>query len=490
MPERRVHFLQIAVSAVVALTLVVTLVLARIAFVQHAHTVEERAVERSEALAVLLAVRVQKSSLEAEQATFRMTSRELPGVEILTVNAQGDAGGLPLETRSAETYQQLWSEPRGTLASRLGDAAYASAPLPRERRLVVLSRLQDETPGARATIFVLGLLLLLAGIIAAIFLGGNVESDIAFVRKRIDAMTQFAYDPKGEAIPARGFDEVGRLTAAFNELTKTFAAAHEVYQVDLKRARDLDRDRALFLAAMSHELRSPLNAVLGFTEVLLTEVDGELSEDAKENAEQILASGRNLRRLVDSLLEYSALEGGHVELRKEPIDLVQLLEDVASEQRVLADQKGLVLDLSSTYGDLTIDLDPLRIRQVLINLISNAVKFTESGSIHLRLEREGGAARISIEDTGVGIAPDKVEVIFDEYEQLGPSKTRGQGFGLGLAIARRIVLLHHGDLSVHSTLGRGSEFVITLPLGALSTPAPALVLSDRPSSVLGPGDHR
>jgi signal transduction histidine kinase len=251
------------------------------------------------------------------------------------------------------------------------------------------------------------------------------------------------------------------LTAAFNVLVTRFAAAERTYRADLAQATDMDKERSEFLAGLSHELRTPLNAILGFAHVLESEVDGPLSDEARESLEIIRTSGEHLRQLIDDILELSALETGTLQLSRSPIDVHQVAEEVVREATATVANKPLTLEVEGTNG-LYAFSDKRRVRQILTNLVSNATKFTTRGSVTVRVDARGSFVVLTVKDTGPGIPREQTAAIFEEYRQLGDARARG-GTGLGLAITKRLVLMHGGTIDVISEMGRGSTFTVTLP---------------------------
>lgn len=309
------------------------------------------------------------------------------------------------------------------------------------------------------------LLLALAGVVGWA-LSRDVHADVLYVRDRIERMAEETGPPELQAIPVRTIDQVGELTAAFNMLLERFHAAERAYQQDLLQARDFDEDRSAFLAALSHELRTPLNAILGFADVLLDEIDGPLSEEARENLTQVRTSGEHLRSLIDDILALSALESGEFRLSREKLNLASVARDVVTEAQVTASQKGLTISLETPADAArsTAFADRRRMRQILQNVVSNAVKFTSSGSIKVHIEREGDTIMTSVHDTGPGIAKEQLEAIFEEFRQVDARKTQTSGTGLGLSITRRLVQMHGGSVRVRSELGKGSTFLIRIPM--------------------------
>jgi len=305
---------------------------------------------------------------------------------------------------------------------------------------------------------------LLVGVAAAMAfaVARDANSDVEFVGKRVRAMTHVLSEPAGEVVPVRTMDEVGALTIAFNALVDRFAAARSSYRTDLERVRAADRDQAAFLAAVSHELRSPLNAILGFADLLVAEVDGPLSAEAREEVDQIRASGRHLLELINDILDLSALESGQLKLVRTSVDLAAVASDVVREAVGLVGERPVVVRVDGAR-DVFADADAKRVRQILTNLVGNAVKFTQRGEVVVDVGREAGFARFTVRDTGPGIRLHERASIFQEYKQTTAERARRRGTGLGLAIARRLVAMHDGLIDVESELGRGSTCKVLLP---------------------------
>ncbi|MEN8170392.1 MAG: ATP-binding protein [Pseudomonadota bacterium] len=218
-----------------------------------------------------------------------------------------------------------------------------------------------------------------------------------------------------------------------------------------------------FLANMSHEIRTPMNGILGFSNILLQE---NLSPEGRQHAEIIKAASRTLLALIDDVLELSKIEADKITIEPEPTELRQLVDELIVLFRHLAEEKGLQLEVD--YDEqlpLWIEIDPLRLRQILINLIGNAIKFTPEGSITLRLGEENEQLLIALEDTGIGIPEDRLEAIFEQFAQADNTLSRQySGGGLGLSIVRRLVELMQGTIEVESQLNEGTCFRFRLPL--------------------------
>jgi signal transduction histidine kinase len=220
-----------------------------------------------------------------------------------------------------------------------------------------------------------------------------------------------------------------------------------------------------FLAKMSHQLRTPLTAIIGFCEVLTQGMDGELTRDAAQDVSEIHRSGLVLLELVNDILDLSKIEAGKVEIVAQEVDLPAVVDQVIASMHQIAEAKALKLTSELSADVKKVIGDPVRVREILTNLVSNAIKFTPAGSVAIRGEPVGAMAEISVLDTGIGIEPAAHERIFEEFRQASDkiSKTYG-GTGLGLSIARKLVELQGGKMGLESVPGKGSRFWFTLPI--------------------------
>jgi two-component system, NtrC family, sensor kinase len=219
-----------------------------------------------------------------------------------------------------------------------------------------------------------------------------------------------------------------------------------------------------FLANMSHELRTPLNAIIGFSEVLSEKMFGELNEKQEEYSKDIHASGQHLLSLINDILDLSKIEAGRMELELTDFDLPTAIENALMLVRERAGRRSLTLHKSVDAGVGQIRADERKIRQVVLNLLSNAIKFTpEGGRIEVAAVAKDGSVEVSVRDTGVGIAPEDQEAVFQEFRQVGTAEKKAEGTGLGLTLCRKFVELHGGRIWVKSQLGQGSVFTFNIP---------------------------
>jgi signal transduction histidine kinase len=231
-------------------------------------------------------------------------------------------------------------------------------------------------------------------------------------------------------------------------------------QLELERAMTA---RSRFYASMSHELRTPINAVLGYSTLLLERIYGALNDKQAEGIERTQKAARHLLELVNDVLDLSKIEAGKIDLRLQPVDFPALVDDLFVTVKPLADEHGSALTIDQQTRPLRVMSDPRRVRQVLLNLLSNAIKFGGGKPIRVSITPtpEAGVS-VTVADEGPGIADDDRERIFQEFVQLGRTQLQ-DGTGLGLPISRRLAELLHGSLTLESTVGKGSAFTLTLP---------------------------
>jgi signal transduction histidine kinase len=314
----------------------------------------------------------------------------------------------------------------------------------------------------------------------------DVTDTDAYASRVRDALLRFGYRSL-LAVPLVSEDEVvgalvvnrrlaGEFPARTVELLRTFGAqsalaiqnARLFQEIEVK-SRELEvanQHKSEFLASVSHELRTPLNAIIGFSEVMLERMFGDVNDKQEEYLNDILSSGRHLLSLINDILDLAKIEAGRMELEPSDFHLPQAIDNALILVRERAVRRDIALGqwVDPRLGE--IKGDERKIKQVLVNLLSNAVKFTpEGGRVDVRAVLADGAAEISVADTGVGIAPEDQEAVFEEFRQVGSDYARKhEGTGLGLALARKFVELHGGRIWVKSQVGQGSTFTFSIPV--------------------------
>ena len=269
--------------------------------------------------------------------------------------------------------------------------------------------------------------------------------------------------------------EAGAFTARQIELLESFAAQAVIAIENVRlfteiqeKSRQLEiasQHKSQFLANMSHELRTPLNAILGYTEMMVDGLYGSLPEKATGVLDRVQSNGKHLLGLINDVLDLAKIEAGQLMITVEPYVVGDMVTTVLSATESLARTKGIGLSAAVAPGLPSGTGDARRLTQVLLNLVGNAIKFTDKGSVEVRAAQAGDTFELSIVDTGFGIAPEDQKKIFEEFQQVDNTSTRKKGgTGLGLSISRKIVELHGGAITVESEIGKGSTFKVTIPI--------------------------
>jgi signal transduction histidine kinase len=297
--------------------------------------------------------------------------------------------------------------------------------------------------------------------VLALLLGFVLSWSLIGPIQRIDArLAAIASGDFSGHVDVPNRDELGALAANVNRMNDELRRLY-------KELEAASLHKSEFLANMSHELRTPLNAILGFSQVLRERMFGDINAKQEEYLNDILSSGNHLLSLINDVLDLSKVEAGQVELETAPFSLREALEHGVVMVRERATRDGVKIALSTDLDVDAVNGDERRIRQVIFNLLSNAVKFTPAGgAVDVNAGRVNGEVRVSVADTGPGIASEDCERIFEEFQQTEAGIEQREGTGLGLALSKRLVELHGGRIWVESEPGKGSTFVFTLPARA------------------------
>jgi len=320
-----------------------------------------------------------------------------------------------------------------------------------------------------------------------------------FVRRPVESLAEeakrFAEGDMSVSVDVKTEDEIGVLGKTFNYMVESVSSFSKKLELEVTRKttllnertqllalleranrdlRELDKLKSTFLANMSHELRTPMNAIIGYTDLLLDRVDGPLNEEQEKSLKKVVANARHLLQLINDVLDVSKIESGKIDLQPKEIYLKLLIESVIPTFEPMIKQKGLTFTINLNENLLPVYGDEDKVKRIFINLLSNAVKFTHHGGITISAKpSERGIkpgesplfVEICVEDTGIGIKDEDIGKIFDKFTQVDISTIRQyEGTGLGLNIARGLVALHKGVIWVTSKYGEGSKFCFTLPL--------------------------
>lgn len=275
--------------------------------------------------------------------------------------------------------------------------------------------------------------------------------------------TEFPVEISLSPIKIRGETYVSSAIRDITTRKQIEKALHEK-NLELQNA-NLAKDR--FLASMSHELRTPLNAIIGFTGTLMMEIPGPLNEEQERQLRIVDSSARHLLSLINDILDVAKIESGKVDLHLESVSISGIIKDVEQALRAMAEERHLSFELRAPVENLVAITDQRAVHQILLNLATNAIKYTERGSVSIEIapdRRDGESIQIRVIDTGIGIAPEDQARLFQAFEQLDTSNTRRvQGVGLGLYLSRRLATLIGATLECESTYGEGSTFTLSLP---------------------------
>jgi signal transduction histidine kinase len=389
-----------------------------------------------------------------------------------------------------DAYIAEWSRPSIELARHDLDAArrrVASGEGPRRMKLLraqfenfrVAEREVGAVRSARADSYAAGAIaagiigLLGSGLLTALFAVYLSRSVVGPTRRLADAADRISQGDLAARVSEAGVEEIARLARGFNRMAERVQRSRADLERQQEDLRALDRLKDEFVATVSHELRTPLTSIVGFLEILGEPATGDLSDDQRNFLEIAARNANRLTRLVGDLLFVAQLDADRLHLELADVDMGALLADTVESARVTALQRGVRLELEAAAGLPQLSADAARLRQLLDNLVSNALKFTlEGGRVVVRASSLGDAVRIEVEDSGIGIPPDEIGHLAERFFRASSATERQiPGTGLGLAISKAIVTAHDGTIDVESVVGVGTTFSLELPL------APAVALA-------------
>src|SRR4030095_1140516 len=369
--------------------------------------------------------------------------------------------------------------PEVTLADNLDGkrviSSYAFIPL--LPWVVIIERPAEEAYAPlRASTLRTAALLLVAftmALLASLFMRQRVVRPLETLRRGVERIGKGDLDHR---LDMKTSDDIEILADEFNKMAahvkeaytdlerKVAGRTHELTVANAQLA-ELNSLKSQFLANVNHELRTPLSAIISYAGLVLNETQGEISPLQKENLQDLLKNAERLLALIDSLLDISTIEAGKLDVRVEPVDLEEIVRDTVSiVEAIAAKNRVMILDeIAPNVPVLSTDRDKLR--QIVLNLLDNAAKFTERGEIRICAARENGSVKLVVSDTGIGIPEEDLDRVFEEFHRVGTANGKKyRGTGLGLAIVKRLVGLLGGSIEVSSKVGEGSSFTVTLPL--------------------------
>ena len=415
--------------------------------------------------------------IDAEGDLFAHTDR---AAVINRVNMFNQAGLSQLRAQP----DMAWSGITTNLAGQ--SVLAATSPVAETNWLIVTEVQEAEAFGVSRTALLL-LIAIMAGFYAVILFVMTRQLSRYIFQPLTTLAAGAARVGRGElsqVIPIVRSDELGSVTDAFNQMTTRLhqrdqqlaAEAHQrenliaELQIATEAAAESSRLKSEFLSTMSHELRTPLNAIIGFSGILLEGMAGQLDPVTRPMVSSIYNSSKHLLELINNILDVSKIEAGRVQFVYAPTPVRAMVDDWTTQISVLATDKQLALKtVVEPQVPPVLKLDKARVTQIAINLLGNAVKFTDAGTIVLHLQWDDGLLFLRVTDTGIGIPSHALGFIFDEFRQVNSTSNRKyEGTGLGLAVVRKLCNAMGGSVAVRSTVGEGSEFIVTLPAPIVS----------------------
>jgi signal transduction histidine kinase len=388
------------------------------------------------------------------------------GVSAYYHNADGSAWAT-VAGRPASPPRRLPNDPGRAMRASNEEVLIAEAPIAGTPLDVTMeSRIRDVLAAPRAALrqlLFVGIALLVAGMGAALLIGRRIARPIVAIADGAEAIARGHYETR---VPSSGEAEIARLAESFNHMANEVAAAQQALEHKSEDAQAANRAKSDFLATVSHELRTPLNAIAGYTELLELGLRGPLTDAQRRDLARIRTSGQHLLGLISGVLDLNRIERGQVSYALVAVAIDPFLTDLDALVSPQVAAKSLALEHVPSEPDLTVIADRERLRQVVLNLLSNAIRFTPSGGRITLTATALDESRVAIcvQDTGPGIPEARQDQIFEPFVQLDRSLTQPQeGLGLGLAISRDLARGMNGELTLESTPTAGAKFLLTLP---------------------------
>jgi signal transduction histidine kinase len=388
--------------------------------------------------------------------------------------------GTPLPAEVVNASEQITTSDESVYARTLNDSIIAGYALLHDlsgQPAAALRIQQDRSIYAQGlqTVNLQTALLVLSGVVlggvVVLLLDRLVIHRMTRLGREVDAIHQV--EEHTQRVTVDGSDEIAALSGNINQMLNRLDESSKLLEeknlaltLAYQQAQEATRLKSEFLSTMSHELRTPLNSIIGYAGIMLEGIGGEIDDEARRMISNMSTSGQHLLKLINAILDLSKIEAGRMEMVEEDVDIRDLVDHIESQMSVLAVKKNLAFEATVAPEVPTVLRgDSSRIAQILINLLSNALKFTEKGHVTLDMRWNEEKLVIRVIDTGIGIPPHAITYIFDEFRQVDGSTQRSYGgTGLGLAIVRKLSQAMGGTVTVESEIDQGSTFKVTLPL--------------------------
>jgi signal transduction histidine kinase/CheY-like chemotaxis protein len=503
--------LKVKLSVLITALLVLTVAVLSVVLLQSAQkTLTAEITKRGLTIAQDLGASAKKPILTGDELTLNLLVKEvLADPDVLYVTITDPAGKILADSDVSSVGQPFVRPPglrpvtdgplvqphtlpgRGRLLDFGLPLSFSNVPIGAVYLGFSEQALDEALARARNHTLAISGLMILVGILGAVGLATLLSRPVLRLAEATRAIAAGDFDV---ALQVRSRDEIGALTDSFNQMARSLRTSEELGRA-YQRLEVASRHKSEFLANMSHELRTPLNAIIGYSEMLQEDAAALEQPQLVADLQKITAAGKHLLELINAVLDLSKIEAGKMDLYLETFDVAGMVRDVASVIRPLAEKNGNRLEVACDDAVGRMQADLTKLRQTLFNLLSNANKFTDHGTVALtvtrRSEPAGDWVAFEVRDTGIGMTPEQIGKLFQDFSQADASTTRKYGgTGLGLALSRRLCRMMGGDITVASEPGRGSVFTVRVPavvadprapLGAAPAAAPPSGAAEAPA---------